>query len=183
MTRNDKILKIIKAGEVPVLPFELDVAQNQLEEYKNEQDALGEDLGNAMRQSSETWHDNAPAEALSYASKILTERAKALLSLIDNAVVFDLPAKHSNEVTLGSLVGVLVDGDAQITVGLVGAIRELPIDIQRGVENLAGFQVATISSPMGAALLGLKLHQSGSFLTPQGSKKQIVITSIGAICE
>ncbi len=86
-------MQTIEKGELPILPFELEAAKCAMEKLIAEQDELGRTLREAMDQSSETWHDNAPAEAISSASVVLAESARPIQRILGEGVVFEYSDK------------------------------------------------------------------------------------------
>lgn len=146
--RNENILKSIEDGKVPMLPFELTVATNALGIHLDKQSKLGKKLGEMMQQSSETWHDNAPAEAIANDSKILAASAEKTIQKINDAEVFDY-SDDADKVTLGSLVDIRYEGDDDTMLFiLTGVTREIPEEIA----NTEGANCVTISSPLGVSL-------------------------------
>lgn len=135
-------------GRVPMLAFELALTENTRDKHVDKQDELGKQYGAMMRQSSETWHDNAPAEAIRNDSMLLEAAAGRVLQTINRADIFDY-TDNRDSVTLGSLVEVLYDGsDTSIRVLLTGVVRSIPEEFA-GVDDVV---CATIASPLGQSI-------------------------------
>ncbi|PID31472.1 hypothetical protein CR983_00775 [Candidatus Saccharibacteria bacterium] len=184
MTRNFEILKTIEDGQIPVLPFELEIARDSMAKLTATQKELSEDLGDAMNQSSETWHDNAPAEAISSRSLILAESAKPHQRLLKNGVPFEY-SNDNDEVTLGSVVSVQTNIDPSKDMTkyiLTGATLNLPEDIL-SLQNTNEITAITLSSPIGRAILGAKVGDDISFNMPRGRKSNIRICNIESIVD
>lgn len=102
-----------------------------------------------MTTTSETWHDNAQADAVTMQSSILVKQAEGVLSALKNRFV--VPAEHNerNTVSLGALVYILI-GNSPETVFITGQRRSLPDDIIAVV----GEDTAPINmrSPIGATI-------------------------------
>ena len=155
--RNQEVLELIAANKIPILPFEKAELEKKLSGYVEDQTALGKMLGEAMRESSETWHDNAPADALNSASVNLSQQARGLLDTLRRVHVYDYPHEAYRKVTVGSLVYVSFDPDEPLEpVYLVGTSREVGdseiLDLPEGVH------VVTPNSPIGSALFGMLPH-------------------------
>jgi hypothetical protein len=59
-----------------ILQFELNRAQNELANLADKQAELGQSMGEAMSQTSETWHDNSCAEIIAQDSRVLDLRGQ-----------------------------------------------------------------------------------------------------------
>lgn len=181
--RNREILHTIEDGGLPVLPFEIDVAKSAMERLVKEQNSLGKSLGEAMNQSSETWHDNAPAEAVSQASITLSALAKPVQHILGRGVIFDYEQGVSEEVTLGSVVSVRFDNSSDCIKYLVtGATREIPEDssVYEKMSRLNA-SVITLSSPIGRAIFGAKVGQTVAFDVPKRRQRKVTIDSIDVL--
>ena len=67
---------------------------------------VGQDIGEACRQSAETYHDNFAYEEAERLSHLLSQRLRELLEIRDNAVVVNPPRK-GDRVALGRKVTIL----------------------------------------------------------------------------
>ena len=178
-SRNQEIAVALEQEKVPVLPFEVELAQRALLSHIKKQDDLGRQLGEAMNQSSETWHDNAPAEAIANSSKILEKTAGETLRIVNNSVVFSHEASEADGVTLGSLVSVLYDGDDDEShLYITGATRKITDEIEQSLGNFDDLFVATITSPIGSALLGARVGDRVTYETPSGAKLGVQVNAI-----
>lgn len=165
--RNELITDALSRGLSPILPFETDTASDLLRNLNAKQEELGATLGDAMRQSSETWHDNAPADAINAESKTVTARALRTINILTNAVVIDYTATEEDGATLGSLVTIYYDADDMEEVMITGSVRELPNDIDELVKKNAtpdiDLSIITVGSPLGIALLGKRPGERAEF--------------------
>lgn len=145
----------IEQNQLSILPFELTIAQEALKGYIQHQQHLSEKLGEAMEQSSETWHDNAPAEAIASDSRTLAKMAEQTMRVINESAVFEYPPEHEQTATLGSIVDVRYsdDPDAEQLI-LTGATRKINAETLEQLELPSDIQSTTLSSPMGRALFG-----------------------------
>lgn len=155
--RNMRIRKSIENREIPLLPYERELAQRAIKTHATRQEELGKKMGEAMHQSSETWHDNSPAEVIMNDSKLLAAAAQEIIKVIRSGRIFDYE-NDDNRVSIGSLVGVKYEGDDDTTmIYLTGATRELPPQevleaIGNGHKNFDNVDCVTLSSPVGQAI-------------------------------
>ena len=168
--RNENIRKCLEAGRQPLLDFELSAAKASLEKCTRKQRALCVSLRESMQQSSETWHDNAPADAVVSDSRVLTGVAEKLIGIIDKAEVFNMPNNEdeSVEVTLGSSVTVELPSGTKKTLLLTGATPK---------EESTGIDCVTLQSPLGAAILGGKAGEAVEY-TVGARKLKVMIRKI-----
>lgn len=167
MERNREIQQTIEADRLPVLPFELEIAQRALARHIQEHDKLTVQQFEAMNQTSETWHDNAAADAVTQASQNLAKSAKETNRILNNSDVFEYTANPEDGVTLGSFVTVRYGAsDEPDYFYLTGTTRLLTDEIQAALPPTEDINVITVFSPVGKALLGTKVGESTKFTTP-----------------
>lgn len=155
MTRNELIRDAVNKGEIPVLPFELERARLSFSQQISKQEELGRSLGEAMRQSSETWHDNAPAEAIRDESRVVALLADKAIKLLQYGKEFGYETE-GNTVSLGSVVDIRYDKTGNIITALVtGATAD--VEDFCGRSDIKGL---TIFSPIGKAILDLSVGDS-----------------------
>lgn len=154
--RNADIQKSIEDGRVPLLPFEILLAQQALTRHMNEQSDLGRQLGEMMQQSSETWHDNAPAEAIANDAKILTGMAEKAIIIVREGQEYSYES-DDDRVSLGSIVKLRYGDEEEIShVLITGVASDVPESIieyhlpdeSKGPE----IECATLTSPVGLAV-------------------------------
>ena len=127
-----------------------------------------------MTESSETWHDNAPGEAIKAESDVLTHRAKATASILSNGKIFEYPSTEFSMVTLGSVVGYSYSPDASSHVYITGQTRDVPSCIMNQLLRVLrdeDIEIATLRSPLARALLGKCVSETFSF--SPGRHKQL----------
>jgi transcription elongation GreA/GreB family factor len=136
-----------------MLPFEDRALRAELGRLGLAQGELSTLLGEAMGQSSETWHDNAPADAVNLQSKVVTGRAEQVIKYLQHGVLVAYPAPDETSITLGSVIGIQYpDTDEVDQFLLTGVSRTVPeLKPDTPYENL---DVVTVRSPLGAAILG-----------------------------
>src|SRR5690606_8699834 len=105
-------------------------------------------LGEAMSQSSETFHDNAPAESIRDEQEILLRRAKPLMQILRHHVVIDYPDPKSNIASIGSRVTVQYDNsNERFDIDIVGYRPS-------SAEYFNDTEIISYESPLAAAILG-----------------------------
>lgn len=176
--RNKNILLAVEDEKFPMLPFEYTLLTNKLSGYEEIQRELGARLAEAMSQSSETWHDNAPADAINADSTILYAQAIKVISTLRNAEICKYTPNHER-VTLGSIIGIrhgVEDAQSEYYM-MTGVVRELGDDV---VEHLPSETIAvTFNSPLGAALFDKKIGDHTSY-TVGDRRIEVIIDSIDA---
>jgi transcription elongation GreA/GreB family factor len=181
--RNSEICRSLEESRVPLLPFELVLAQRALVSHVARQSELGNNLREAMSQSSETWHDNAPADALNRESVNLAAIAEQTIKVIRNAEIFDYEEDLSDKITLGSIVTVRYGASRALSaLILTGVSREVPDEIIRQLEiDAEDVDVVTLSSPIGRAIFGKSTGDKVVFTAPNGREITLSITSTSQI--
>lgn len=137
-----------KRQEHFLLPHEMSLVERDFAVLAVRQAEHGQLLGEAMSQSSETDHDNAPAEIVVSDQEVLMRRAKPLRKIIEWHVFVDYPDEDADEVFLGSRVTLRIDHTEPFTVDVVGYL-----DSEFADEDV---EQVTYQSPIGHALLGRK---------------------------
>lgn len=161
-SRNKDIRELMNRGRVPILPFEFSILVGRLNSLKERQGSLSRLMGAAMEDSSETWHDNAPAEVIASESVNIVSRARDTINIRDSAEVFNYPLQDLEEVTLGTLVAISFDGESeQESILLTGAVRELNEDVATHFPE--DTDCATLQSPIGEALLGARVGDTVTY--------------------
>ena len=94
-SRNETIRQAIAERRVPMLPFEQRELEVELLGHTATQQELSKLLGEAMNTTSETWHDNAQADAVTMQSTVLVKQASGVLSALKNR--FIVPYEHTTK--------------------------------------------------------------------------------------
>ena len=147
VARNKLIVQSLRQKTSPVLPFELDLLETQFKLLVEEQEENSRLLSDANNQSSETWHDNHPAQAINERSGRVAIRAQKLQGIMENAIRFNYPDPGSKMITLGSIIEYRNE-DSDNIVLLTGATS--------GPNSVAGteYHMVSLQSPLGNAILG-----------------------------
>lgn len=178
-SRNDALRQMLAAGQTVVLPFELESTRRQFAALLSAQKANGELLAQSMQESSETWHDNAAAEAISADSLGLSSQAASLAKALNEGRVLEYPDPTDQSVTIGSLVTVdFGDNDLEdlLLTGITTDIREINKDWSERFESI------TVNSPLGSALIGAQPGEEVSY-SVNGRKLTIVVQAVKSFAE
>lgn len=165
MIKNNfaEVRQLLKDGRSPMLPFERDILRLELARLGVEQGELGRLLGEAMDQSSETWHDNAPADAINHHSRVIANRAEKVIADLGSAVLLDYPDPSDRVATLGSIIGVVYPGETEAeSLLLTGLCRTAPT-IKEGAPFPADLEVITARSPLGEAVIGAQVGRTALY--------------------
>lgn len=111
--------------------------------------------------------ENGDYHAAKDAQGHMEARIKVIEATLDGAEIVD--ASKSTTVITGSVVGIKFDGDDTVEQYLIGSIEE----------HREGIDVASPSSPMGAALLGHKVGDKVAYETPNGMQLTVEIVELG----
>ena len=161
----DQILE----GKEYLLPHELELARDELTIIEEKVRIYGENMHEAMSQSSETWHDNAPADAIRHEAQVVMQRRGAVEKLLTRAVRLEYPPTDFERVTVGSRVRVQIDDNPASDIDIVGAqfaSREEDGDVL----------VCTLRAPLVNPILGKRI---GDVTTTKINGKNVVITVLG----
>ena len=136
-----------------LLPHELTMLRKALSRMSGEQGELGSLLAEAMDQSSETAHDNAPQEVIVAESVVLAKRAEPYIRALGRLQIVQYPLVDSTVVTIGKRAGLRLNNKLNFSIDVVGAswlyeaVRDSDVDI------------ASYNSPMANAVLGKSLGE------------------------
>jgi len=105
-------------------------------------------MGEAMEQSSETFHDNAPQEVIMAEAVVLVKRAEPVIKTLGTCRVVYYPEAGCDYITLGSTARVSLN-EEEFTVRVVGASWLYP-DYHDNIDRMSYI------APLAQALLGKK---------------------------
>lgn len=120
-------------------------ARDRIAELDDEIQGLGPEFYDVFNQSSETWHDNAPFDALRDRQSVLDAERQQLRTILRESVP-SLPKQKRTEVGIGSIV--TLDNSKQYFIAgdwtpFAGQMKD-------------GALVVSRNTPLAAALLGRK---------------------------
>lgn len=130
------------------LPHELSFFDDHFSWFVKKQISHGKHLGHAMHEGAETFHDNAPAEAIVSDQEVIVNEVKKLRVALKNAVVVEYPEPHERSISIGTLCLLDWQGDGVELCYIVGepnGYRELEFDFD--------FTPVSVKSPVGSALI------------------------------
>jgi len=133
-----------------VLPYESNRLSKQVAEIKQKRGIVSGHIADAMEQSSETWHDNAPAEALFGEMYQLDTRESGLVSASRHLIEVAYPTIVVDFATIGSRVLCGMGGD-KFYLDITG---NLPLN--KDEDDHHEVERGSIAAPMPRALLGAK---------------------------
>ncbi|MGH7196617.1 MAG: GreA/GreB family elongation factor [Candidatus Saccharimonadales bacterium] len=142
-------------------------ARARIDQLEREILELGPEFHIALNQSTETWHDNAPFDALRDKQALLVAEQQSLKAILFKAHV-SVPNPKANLIGIGSKV--TVQSGAKIhTYAIVGHWSPRVGEVEDGA------MVVSCVSPLAAALLGAKVGQT---VTLAHNKKELTIQAI-----
>ena len=163
--RNTAIRKAFEVGKRPLLSFELVSARKALAAYVARQQELGTIMSDAMSESAETFHDNAPAEAIADASKVNTAQAIHTKKLIADSVEYLPPTEHElGVVTLGSRVSLRFGSSSTSDEFLLtGLTSDFSDEVRTELAIEPTVEAVTLNSPLGLAIFDKSVGDTVSY--------------------
>lgn len=135
-------------GAYYALPYEVDLMERELEAMKLKRGGIALHIEEAMAQSSETWHDNAPADALFGEMGMIDQRESSLRKAKKKLHLLEYPPENLDVVTIGSRALISMGGD-EFFMDITG---NLPLNMP----HEEGVEVGSIAAPMPRAALGVR---------------------------
>lgn len=132
-----------------VLPADKAWAQNRIGELEKQINDLGPEFEEVFAQSSETYHDNAPFDALRDRQSLMAAERHSLKQIVNKAAI-SCPAPTKNTVGIGSKVEAEEAGKVH-RFYIAGHWSPHTGMVQNGT------LVITCASPLGQALIGTKV--------------------------
>lgn len=146
-----------------LLPDDRVAAETRIAELEQLIQDLGEDFRDAFTQSSETWHDNSPFEAVRDTQSMYAAELHQLRTLIRSSTLV-APKKKRGTVGVGSLVALQNGTQYRIAGDWT----------QHAGRHYDGTYWVSRHTPVAQALLGKRLGDNVSFGTNQTTIEGIV---------
>lgn len=139
-------------NDIYLLPDDRAYAEKRILELEDEIQALGPDFNDAFSQSSETWHDNSPFEAVRDKQSMLAAELHKLRTLVRTASLVPPKVKKGtvgvgSTVVLGNDQSFLIAGEWTYRAG----------------EKVDGKTVVSIGTPIAKELYGKKVGEPVKF--------------------
>lgn len=132
--------------ELVILDDDKQFARRRVEELEKEIQGLGPEFYEVFNQSSETWHDNAPFDALRDRQSVLAAELQSLRTVLRQSTI-SVPRSKKNTVGIGSTV-TLENGKHYFIAG--------DWTPHAGQEK-AGALVISAGTPLAQAMIGKKV--------------------------
>ncbi len=157
--------------EFYALPHEMRLLEAQLATIRLNRGIIAANIGDTMGESSESWHDNAPAEALFGEMYQLDKREAGLISATKHLTQVPYPNIDIPFATIGSRLTCDISGDI-FRLDISGNLPAMAEQIhEKDVEK------GSISAPLPRALLGSRpLEQVRSIIG--GQALEIVVVEV-----
>lgn len=169
--RNLEITRVVSRGLLPVLPHEFDELEKTWTGYNNDQRKLSLQRQEAIDQSTAGLHENTAAEAIASDLRVTEHAVDTAGQYLSRAITFGFP-DTADEVTLGSIF--FLEGKEDEPGFLMGTnTSKLPSEIEKMLPE--DYQLVTLSSPMGKAMLGAKVGDEIVYDCPLGRQKVKVV--------
>lgn len=181
MCDGEKTLEVLKSAAdarkdrvVHLLPYEVSLMHRQVESLAELQIDVIKALGEAMEQSSETWHDNAPGEVVKDEAGTLYWQFKQLRILAGDHEVVEYPLEHSLSVAIGSRAVIQLDSAEPFTVDVVGA----SLLGREAYDDELNHVTATYDTPLAQAILGANKGDTFDAEIQSGRPQTVTIVDV-----
>jgi len=145
------------ARELYILPADKTWAKNRIQELDKEIQELGPEFYDVFNQSSETWHDNAPFDALRDRQSVLFAEVSHLKAIIRDSLP-SVPKLRKDVVGIGTIVTLEHNGKQKRL--LIGGDWTY-----RSGRNVGDATVVSCQAPIGQAVM----RKKGGTETPYGT--------------
>jgi transcription elongation GreA/GreB family factor len=160
-----------------LLRHELQIVQWRLDEELAKLPTIQENLTNAVEQSSESWHDNAPGDSAKEEFEKVSGQVKSLSYITLHHVAMDYPDENSEKISIGSGFRLEVPSWGEIIDAvIIGDVRHLyPRNML-----LEDRQLLTLSSLIGGVIVGLSTGDVAS-TEINGMQVELIIQDINQL--
>ncbi len=142
----------VKENAFYILDEDKQLARQRIAELEREILELGPEFHTALTQSNETWHDNAPFDALREKQAGLAAELQTLKEVLQRAEI-SVPKPAKDKVSIGSRVRVMLKGKIHHFILTGHWSYRLGREIDKAL-------VITVQSPLGQAILGKKIKET-----------------------
>lgn len=149
-----------------ILPKDKQQAIDRMAELEQAILDLGPEFHDALNQSSETWHDNAPFDVLRDRQSVLQAELQNLKAIVFNSAI-SLPKPTWDEVSIGAYVSVENTRTKKLSTYYIAGDWTL----RSGTKERDAIVIST-KAPLAQAVLGRRVGDEVKF------KDELVITGI-----
>lgn len=149
-----------------ILEDDKNLARKRIEEIEREILELGPAFHEALNQTSETWHDNAPFDALREKQAVLAAELQSLKKVLSKSAPA-LPKSDGNRVGIGTVVKLEHNEKKSHHHYLLAGHWTFRLG-----ELIDSAMIISCQSPLGASLLGKKI---GEVITLPNKQRMTVV--------
>ena len=142
--------------------------QKKRDELLDELRSIGREIAETLTQGSETWHDNAPFEALVAREKTASSRLNAIVESLEDFVLWEEDF-NPDIVSIGSRVACQVGDDLREYV-IAGHWHD--------ADNYVPYKSVSAASPLGSQLIGKSIGEQFVPILPTGDTTPWLVISI-----
>jgi transcription elongation GreA/GreB family factor len=143
--------------ELLVLDEDKDYARQRIAELESEITALGPEFYSAFNETSETWHDNAPFEAVRDKQTLLSTELQNLKYILRSSLP-SIPKQKKGMVGIGSKVKIVNVKTKKVTTYIIAGDWT-----SRAGHLVDGLTIISRKSPLATTLIGKKAGQEFVF--------------------
>lgn len=161
--------------EILLLEHEMELACQLLEMELARSIEIGADIGEAMGQSSESWHDNAPADAVLEEYALHKGKIAVLSNLTNKGSIVPYPSENDPNISIGSGATIVVPTWKEIiNLLVIGDARFLyPAHVALHGE----VELVSYNSPLAIALMGKRVGDACE-ANIHGKKVEITVDGV-----
>ncbi len=152
-----------------ILEEDKNLARQRISDIEREILKMGPAFHEALNQTSESWHDNAPFDALREKQAVLAAELQSLKKTLSKSAPMLLPAPNKEKITVGSRIK--LENKAQKShhhYFLAGHWT------YRLGEFIGNHMIISCQSPLGSSLLGKKIGEAVTL----PNKQKLTVTEI-----
>lgn len=162
--------------ETGILAHERERIKKLMESLGAEQAVVAEIRREAMSQSSETWHDNAPADATLHELGRIADAGRKLHELLNKPDHPD-PDVNSPIIQIGSLAILQIWGDT-VGIAVVGSPLLYRDDEFEDILEVDEVVILGPESPLGSSLIGKQVGSEGAYETESGGSFTYIVEGV-----
>lgn len=154
---------------VYLLPHEFDLMAERFRLLEEKHEVVAEIFAEAMGQSSESWHDNAPADAARDEAGTISWEVRQLAYIARNHQIVNFPEPESVIASIGSRVTLAIGSGEPFSIDIIGVSL-----FGRNVEDPdQDVDLVTYKAPLAHSVLG---HKAGEIVPAQIGGNEVVLT-------
>lgn len=163
-----------KERVVLLLPHEVVLMQSQFDDLERQKNVVTQAIGEAMEQSSETWHDNAPGDVVKDEAGTMYWKYQQLKIIAQNFETLEYPSLDDPQIAIGSRATIQLDEGEPFVVDIAGA----GLFGREAYDADTDITIATYQTPLATALIGLEAGTAKDVEIQPGRPQRITVLEV-----